>query len=150
MTGIQKNSIGMAESYLRRALNKQMESENHLGAYRYAESVSASQECIELSIKAIFLLVDLEYPREHKFTEEQFREILKRIPAKLAHRDFPKVYLHSMFWSMFYTVAKYGLEKVQVGPDKLFEKEEAELALKHARRCRSAAGDLAGYMRHPW
>ena len=150
MAPIQKKSIELAESYLKRALNKQMESRDHLAGYRFAESVSASQECIELSIKAVFLLLDLESPKEHKFTEEQFRELIRRVPAKLTHRDFAKVYLYSMFWSTFYTVAKYGLEKVQAGPDKLFEKEEAELALKHAQRCRDAAADLANYVRHPW
>jgi len=150
MAPLQKQSTDLAESYLKRALNKQIESKNHLEGCRYAESVSASQECIELSIKASFLLLDIEPPKDHKFTQEQFGEVLRRIPAKLTYRDFAKVYLYSMFWSMFYTVAKYGLEKVQVGPDKLFEKEEAELALKHAQRCRDAAGDLANYVRFPW
>jgi HEPN domain-containing protein len=94
--------------------------------------------------------LDLEPPKEHKFTEEQFRDLMGRVPTRLIHRDFAKVYLYSMFWSTFYTVAKYGLERVQTGPDKLFEKEEAELVLKHAQRCRDAAGDLANYVRHPW
>jgi len=67
------------------------------------------------------------------------------IPAQLKYLDLPKVYLYSKFWSQFYTVAKYGLEKLGVGADKLFEKEEAELALKHAERCEFAASQLLSY-----
>jgi hypothetical protein len=40
MAQIQKKSMDLAESYLRRALNKQTESRDHLAGYRYAESVS--------------------------------------------------------------------------------------------------------------
>jgi hypothetical protein len=64
--------------------------------------------------------------------------------------EFPKLYLYLKFWSTFYTVAKYGLEKIGVGPEKLFGKEEAELALKHADKCYYAASVLKSYVEHPW
>ena len=75
---------------------------------------------------------------------------MEDIPEKLKHLDFPKLYLYSKFWLSFYTVAKYGLEKIGVGPEKLFEKEEAELALKHADKCYFAANQLRSYVEHPW
>ncbi|MGB9760039.1 MAG: HEPN domain-containing protein, partial [Thermoproteota archaeon] len=115
----------------------------------YPESISASQECIELSIKAIFLLLQKEYPKKHEFEEEEFEAILEKVPEKLKYLDFPKLYLYSKFWLSFYTVAKYGLEKIGIGPEKLFEREEAELALKHARRCYYAASQLESYVEHP-
>jgi HEPN domain-containing protein len=145
-----EKSIEMAESYLKRAGNKYDEAEEHLKKRHYPESISASQECIELSIKAIFLLLQEEYPKEHKFKEEEFGVILDKIPEKLKYLDFHKFYLYFKFWSSFYIIAKYGLEKIGVGADKLFEKEEAELALKHADKCRFAASQLANYIRHPW
>ena len=37
-----------------------------------------------------------------------------------------------------------------VGPEKLFEKEEAELALKHADKCYNVASVLKNYIEHPW
>jgi len=43
-----------------------------------------------------------------------------------------------------------ALEKIGVGPEKLFEKGEAELALKHADKCRFAAEQLRDYIKHPW
>jgi HEPN domain-containing protein len=147
MTSEEEKSINMAESFLHRAWNKLNEAGEHLKNFNYSESISASQECIELSVKAIFLLFQKEYPRRHEFREEEFEDILKMIPAKLKYLDIAKVYLYSKFWLQFYTVAKYGLEKLGIGADKLFGKEEAELALKHADRCRFVASQLLDYKR---
>jgi HEPN domain-containing protein len=145
MISEEEKFMNIIESFLHRARNKLDEAREHLKKFNYSESVSASQECIELSVKAIFLLFQEKYPRKHEFTEEEFERILKMIPAQLKYVDFPKVYLYSKFWSQFYTIAKYGLEKLGVGADKLFEKEEAELALKRAERCEFAAGQLLSY-----
>lgn len=95
------------------------------------------------------MLLKGEYPRRHGF-EEEFEAILEKVPDKLKHLDFPKLYLYSEFWSKFYTVAKYGLEKIGIGADKLFDKEEAELALKHAKACKNAAMLLKSYIKHPY
>jgi HEPN domain-containing protein len=137
-----KKLLSMAESFLERAGHKLDEAREHLKMFHYAESISSSQECIELSIKAIFLLSQEEYPKKHEFDEEEFERVLSRIPRSLEYLEFHKVYLYSKFWLQFYTVAKYGLEKLGVGADKLFEKEEAELAIKHAERCRYVAQRL--------
>ena len=82
-----------------------------------------------------------------KFNEEKFEAILKKIPEKLKHLDFHKLYLYSKFWLSFYTVAKYERGS---WTEKLFEKEEAELALKHVRRCYEGANQLKNYMEHSW
>ena len=139
---IDKKSMRMAESYVSRALNKLFEAKEHLKKGHYSESISSSQECIELSIKAIFLLLNKNYPRKHEFTEKEFEEILRKTPPELGDSELPKLYLYSKFWSHFYTVAKYGLEEIGMGADKLFEKEEAELALKHAERCNNSARSI--------
>jgi len=47
------------------------------------------------------------------------------------------------FWAQFYNTAKYGLEAGYLAPAKdLFKREEAELAVKHAEECHSAASQL--------
>ena len=89
-------------------------------------------------MKAMFLLLRAEYPRRHWFKDEEFEVLLDKVPEKLQHLDFPRLFLYSKFWSGFYETAKYGDEKLGVGPEKLFRREEAELALRHAR------GMLAG------
>jgi HEPN domain-containing protein len=148
MVNEENKSMNIIESFLRRARNKLDEAREHLKKFNYPESISASQECIELSVKAIFLIFQEEYPRKHEFSEEEFEKILKNIPNELKHLDFPKIYLYSKFWLQFYTVAKYGLEKFGIGADKLFEKEEAELALKHADKCEFAANRLLNYKKY--
>jgi len=150
MTETNKKSMEMAESFLKRARNKLDEAEEHLKKRHYSESISASQECIELSIKAIFLLCQKEYPKRHEFKEEEFEAIFKKIPEKLEYLEFPRIYLYALFWQTFYTVAKYGFEKIGVGAEKLFKKEETELALKHAEECESIAAQLKNYLENPW
>lgn len=132
----------MAESFLRRAYNKLDEARDHLSKFNYPESISASQECIELSIKSIFLLLQKQYPKTHEFSDDEFAKLLERIPKGVEWRNFPRLFLISKFWSSFYTVAKYGYEKFAVGPEKLFKDDEAKLAIKHADDCYYAADHL--------
>jgi HEPN domain-containing protein len=82
-------NIQTAESFLKRAFNKLNEARSSLENHYYAESVSASQECIELSVKAIFLLLQEEYPKRHEFKEEEFEAILKRSRRSLSIWNFP-------------------------------------------------------------
>ena len=136
------NSYGYAESLLRRAFSKLEEARIHLKRAEYAEAISSAQECLELSIKAVFLVLKGDYPKKHEFTEEEFEEVLRAIPKDLSYIKIYKLYLYSKFWSQFYTVAKYGLEKLGLGPEKLFDRAEAKLALKHAENSYIAAEAL--------
>jgi hypothetical protein len=72
---MEEKNIQMAESFLKRAWNKFNEAKSYLENYHHPESISASQECIELSIKAIFLLLQKEYPRKHEFEEGEFKPL---------------------------------------------------------------------------
>jgi HEPN domain-containing protein len=132
----------MAQGFLDRARNKLDEAKKHLEIWHHAESISASQECIELSIKATFLLLQGDYPKTHEFTEEQFEQLLVRVPEQLEYHDFPRLYLLHRFWSGFYTVAKYGYEKLGVPAKDLFKKDEADLAINHADKWYYAATAL--------
>lgn len=147
---INEKSMKMAESFLERARHGLDDARNHLKNRHFPESISASQECIELSTKAIFLLFQKEYPKRHEFKEEEFEAVLRKIPEKLQHLDFPKLYIYSKFWSSFYTLAKYGSDKLGVEAKKLFGEDEAELALKHAEKCESTAFQLENYIKNPW
>lgn len=145
-----KENIALANSWLKRAKNKLEEGKQSLTSSCYAEAISSFQECIEFSLKGISLLLLDKYPKDHKFNEKEFKEVLNRIPEALASLDFYKLYLYSRFWGNFYTVAKYGLENFGIGAEKLFEKEEAKLAQKHANRCYSAFCQLKNYLENPW
>ena len=131
----------MARDYLRQAYKRQSDAQNFLDHYDYDKSIRESQESIEISIKAIFYAFGEVPPKDHKFTEENFEKLLNKIPIELNIRtqDFIKPYLYSKFWGTFYTIAKYGLEKLKVGPGFLFGDNEAKLALQHALFCDSIA-----------
>lgn len=144
----EEKSIGMAESFLKRAWNKLEEAKNHLKLSHYPESISASIECIELSMKAIFLFLQEKYPRRHEFKDEEFMKVLEKVPKELKYLNFPRLFLLSKFWLSLYTVAKYGQERFGIGPEKLFKEDEANLALKHAEECRSAASILESYVKY--
>ncbi|MCL0087164.1 hypothetical protein M1O24_00075 [Dehalococcoidia bacterium] len=45
-------------------------------------------------------------------------------------------------------MAKYGNEKLATGAEKLFKKEEADLALHHADKCLVAGERLASYIKY--
>jgi HEPN domain-containing protein len=140
-----QQSFEMGESYLSRSNHMLEQARNQFEMYRYAESVSASQECIELATKAIFLFFGEEYPKAHEFRDEELMRILVKVPVELKHRNFSRLFLINRFWSGFYLIAKYGSEKLGVGPEKLLERDEADLALKHAEECNLTATLVRGW-----
>jgi HEPN domain-containing protein len=145
-----KENEALAESWIQRSNNRLQEGKNLTAKARYAEAVSCFQECIELSIKAVFLLLTDSYPRSHEFKDKEFKDILDKIPKALEYLEFHRLYLYSKFWSNFYTIAKYGLENFSVGAEILFGPKETELASWHSEKCYFAAYQLKEYLRHPW
>ena len=129
----------MGLSYLKRACNRLDEAKTQLDKLNYPESISASQECIELSIKAIYNFAKVKYPLEHAFEEENFKRVLENIAKCTKIKKMERLFMISTFWSSMYNIAKYGYQKINVGPEKLFQKKEAEFALTHAYEvCRKA------------
>ena len=140
----------LASSWLSRAKNKLDEGRESLDRFNYSEAISSFQECIELSLKAVTLFLLDKYSKDHKSDEKEFVEVLDNVPETLKNLEFHKLYLYSRFWGNFYTVSKYGLETFGVGAQELFEKEEGELAKKHADKCYSAVMQLKDYSENPW
>ena len=132
----------MAEGYLRTAYSSKDDAKRHFEAGYYSDSVRASQICIELASKSMYILLNVQFKSEHKLQEAEYERLISKIPESLNYINFPRVFLFANFWAEFYTKAKYGLETLQVPPDKLFEKGEAELALKHADECYYAGSQL--------
>jgi HEPN domain-containing protein len=140
----------LAGSWIERSKGRFEAGTSLIGQGRYAEGISSFQECVELSIKAIFLLLTDSYPRSHEFKDKEFKDMLGHVPEALVHLEFHKLYLYSKFWSSFYTTAKYGLENFGTGAEKLFGAEEATLAKLHAEKCYRAAQQLKTYLDSPW
>jgi HEPN domain-containing protein len=147
MGDFMQEPFDMGESYYTRSNHMLEQARSQLEKARYAESISASQETIELATKAIFLFFQQDYSKSHEFKEEEFIKVLEKIPEELKFRNFPRLFLINRFWSGFYLVAKYGNERLGIGPDKLFTGDEAKLALKHAEECNSAAYQVLDWVR---
>jgi HEPN domain-containing protein len=134
--------VEMVQGYLETARNSREDAEQHLKAWRFSDSVRASQTCIELSVKSMYILLNVKFTPNHKLVETEYGQLVNKIPEDLSYLNFPRLLLFANFWAEFYTKAKYGLEILQVPPTKLFEKQEAELAMKHAQECYYAADQL--------
>ena len=92
----------------------------------------------------------LDFPKEHQLLFERGKkEEVKKVTKDLLSKEFPKHFVHreelprliflTYFWHRFYTIAKYGIDALNIPPDKLFKKEDAELAVKHAKHCMEIA-----------
>ncbi len=134
-----RDNLSMARSYLSNSRSSLDEARSQLEKFNYDKAVREAQESIEFAIKAIFYSFDVEPLKEHRFSEKDFQMMFQKVPEAarddLENLNIYKTYLYSLFWENFYTVAKYGLEVLKVGAGNLMEKEEAELAIKHASFC---------------
>jgi HEPN domain-containing protein len=130
-----------AQGWLTSASNLRGEAER-LKDSAPAESVAASQRCIELSAKSMFAILGAEFDKEHGIKQQDFSQLMGKVPENLEYLRFPRLLLLEQFWAKFRSVAEYGFEILGVPQGKLFGKEEAELALKHAGECHWAASQL--------
>jgi HEPN domain-containing protein len=147
----------MIEGWINKASNHLDTAKEHLksGIWdRMSDSIQASQVCVELSVKAILNLLEIPYPTNHGWDRKELAGIAKDIKERdLLNRlashclafivPLPRLLFRANFWSKFYLEAKYGFEAEHLAPAQaLFEKEDAELAVKHANDCLGAARAL--------
>lgn len=142
------------EGWVDKAGNHLEAAENHLKSfYRYSEAIQAAQQCVELSVKSILSLLEVEYKLKHRWDRKDFvniaeqvecRQILDKLEEKNLYNcsRLPRLLLLANLWGHFYLPAKYGFARKLAPAQDLFEKAEAELAVKHARECHRAASEL--------
>ncbi len=147
-----KNKRKMAEGWIDKASNQLQVAREHLkSSVRYSEAIEAAQECIELSVKSVLLLLNIEYAPQHGWEEskKQFagiaeqintRNIQEKLKAEYSYIRLPRLILLVNFWAHFYQLAKYGFTAGHLSPPcDLFDRKEAELAIAHAAECYQAA-----------
>jgi HEPN domain-containing protein len=143
------------EGWIDKASNHLDTAKEHLKSlYRISDSIQAAPVCIELSVKAILAMLDVEYSRNHGWDRKQLSELAKQIAErdllnrlKAEHLEYtvplPRLLFRANFGSQFYLEAKYGFEAEHLAPaQELFEKGDAELAATHADTCLQAARTL--------
>lgn len=145
----------MIEGWIEKASNRLQSTRDHLKGYgRHSEAIQDSQECIELAVKSVLEILEVEYAPRHGWTRDEFKNILRQVAKRhlmdvlsrenLGHSvRLPRLLLLANFWSHFYIPAKYGFEEGYLASARdLFTKEEAELSAKHAEECYRAASTL--------
>ncbi|RKX99512.1 MAG: hypothetical protein DRP54_07130 [Spirochaetes bacterium] len=144
------------EGWIDKASNQLLAAKEHLKSFRCSEAIEAAQECVELSVKSVLSLLDIKYSRSHEWApdKKEFAAIAQQIQKRRLLDKLAKQYLdHKIrlprllflmnFWAQFYITAKYGFEAELLSSARdLFNKEEAELAVRHADECYRAASEL--------
>ena len=148
------------EGWIDKASNHLQIAQKHLKPLsKYSESIEASQECIELSVKSILSFLDIKFSRSHEWepNKKQFAAIAQQIQERRLLDRLEEQYLnHTIrlprllfllnFWAQFYITAKYGFEAEYLASARdLFMKEEANLAVQHARECFQTASVLKNF-----
>ena len=152
------NARKTIEGWISKARYHQETARDHLSSYHYSEAVEASQECVELSVKAVLSLLQIRFDYTHAWRGKKLESIAQQIKERrllarlrehnLAHIRLPRLLFLADFWAQFYLTAKYGLEAGYLASAQdLYDKDQADLAVKHARECLNVARwvtDLSG------
>jgi HEPN domain-containing protein len=117
-----KSYVAQARTYLDTA--KQLRER-----YEFPEAVRAAQTCVELCLKAILKSAGIDPPHKHDVGRELLA-VQEKLPATFREK-VPKLNFISLSMALWRDPAMYGMEG-QLPPDKLFGKEEADLALRYA------------------
>ena len=135
------------EGWIDKASNQLTAARDHVKSVgRYSEAIQAAQQCVELSVKSILSLLDVHYSRSHEWApdKKEFAAIAEQIQQRgllegLVGQNLeyairlPRLLFLLNFWAQFYITAKYGFEAEHLSSAQdLFEKEEADLAVRHA------------------
>ena len=94
--------------------------------------------------------IDIKYALKHEWNKKELSEIAEQIQERrllerfteqhLNYVNLPRVLLLANLWGNLYLPAKYGFESGYLTAAKdLFRKEEAALAVEHARECYDVA-----------
>ncbi len=122
----------MAKSYIRQARERLRHAREALNEGNYPYTIRQSQEAVELALKAALRLVGVEPPKWHdvgpilrreskRFPEWFQREIgfMARVSRRLRREREP---------------AMYGDEELSLPPEELYDRVDAEEALRDAQR----------------
>ena len=121
------NKRNLIDGWLKKASNHlDVAREQVKSCYRISEAIQAAQVCVELSVKAILSILEIDFPPSHGWNEKQLRQIAEQIDKRqllrklkeqyLDHIRLPRVLVLVNFWEQFYIQAKYGIEAGSLAP----------------------------------
>ena len=112
----------------------------------YNGAIEAAQHCIELSVKALYKLVGLKYPKKHD-PATQLEEVIKRLKGL---PDYQKVSIArakwiSKMWEWAHSTSIYGT--LNVPASRIFKRKDAEIAVEYASEMHSCCSVTMSLMR---
>ena len=124
--------IKIAKSYLRQAKARLKDAKEAFLESNFPYAVRLSQECVELSLKAILKAVGIEYPKVHDVSDVMV-EVKERFPEWFRLeleflRESSKILVKKRELSL------YGGEEALLTPDEIIDKKDAEDATKRAEK----------------
>jgi len=125
-------SVKVGKSYLRQARARLEDAKDASAEANYPYAVRLSQECVELSLKAVLKLVGIDYPKIHDVSDILI-EVKDRFPnwfkAEINFlRDSSKILVKKREPSL------YGSEEAFLSPDEVMNKDDAEDAVMRAEK----------------
>lgn len=122
--------LKIAKSYLRQAKARLEDAKDAVSELNNPYAVRLSQECVELSLKAVLKAVGIEYPKVHDVSDVLL-EVKDRFPGWFRARvDFlcgsSRVLVKKRELSL------YGGEEAFLAPDEVIDKRDAEDAVARA------------------
>ena len=124
--------LKVAKSYLRQAKARLEDAKEAFLESNYPYAVRLSQECVELSLKAVLKAVGIEYPKIHDVSDVVF-EVKDRFPEWFkAEMDFlcesSRVLVKKRELSL------YGGEEAFLTPEEVIDEKDAEDATARAEK----------------
>ncbi len=125
-------SLKIAQSFLRQSKARLEDALDAEEDKNYAYAVRLSQECVEISLKAVLNAVGIEYPKIHEISDI-FPKITNRFPDWFRDEiDFLRESSKLLFKKR--EPSLYGDEDTLLPPDEIMSKEDATDATERAKK----------------
>lgn len=134
------NNKDLANDYLNESKLRLDTAESVVTKKAYAFTVCQSQEAVELSLKGALRLLGIDFPKWHDISEVLLKE-KEKFPTEFQD-VLPKLAIISSLLTKKREPAMYGDEENKSPPSKIFNKKDAEDALKEAKFCLNFVEEL--------
>ncbi|MEM2087376.1 MAG: HEPN domain-containing protein [Thermoproteota archaeon] len=136
--------VKIAQSYLKQAGARLSDAKDACQEGNYPYAVRLSQECVELSLKAVLKAVGIEYPKVHDVSDV-LSSVEQRFPEWF-QQELPYLSESSKILVKKREASFYGGEEAFLSQDEVIGEEDAEDAVERAEKaftlCRKLVEDI--------
>ncbi|NHV99778.1 MAG: HEPN domain-containing protein [Thaumarchaeota archaeon] len=136
--------VKIAQSYLKQAEARLSDAEDAYREGNHPYAVRLSQECVELSLKAVLKAVGIEYPKVHDVSDVLL-SVKQRFPEWF-QRELNHLSESSKILVKKRELSFYGGEEAFLSPDEVIGKDDAKDAVERAGKaftlCRKLVKEL--------